>query len=92
MSERVTMTTTAIHSLISVPFGHSREFTFEGRDVTVTRTEDGLHLIAEDDRTVTIHPQPNGRYILSGPTRSDTRSEPLSYEDAVRIGLERLVR
>ncbi|MFC4242686.1 hypothetical protein ACFOYW_04810 [Gryllotalpicola reticulitermitis] len=86
------MTTTAIHSLIAVPFGHSRDFDFEGRSVTVTRTESGLHLIAEDHRTVTIHPQPNGHYILSGPGETDSRSEPVSYEEAVRIGLERLVR
>ena len=86
------MTSTAIHSLIGVPFGHSREFVFEGRDVTVTRTEDGLHLIAEDHRTITIHPQPNGDYILSGPNATDTRSQPVSYEDAIRIALERLIR
>ncbi|HEY0248822.1 MAG TPA: hypothetical protein VGC45_11240 [Gryllotalpicola sp.] len=82
--------TTAIQSPIAVPFGHSRDFDIAGRAVTVARTETGLYLLIEDRRSAVIHPQPNGRYIVTGPDEADPRSEPVSYEQAVRICLIRL--
>ncbi|GAA4192631.1 MULTISPECIES: hypothetical protein [Gryllotalpicola] len=82
--------TTAIRSQTAVPFGHSREFVIGGRTVTVTRTESGLYLISQDDRLAVVHPQPNGRYIVTGPGERDVRSEPVDYETAIDICLARL--
>ncbi|GAA4191314.1 hypothetical protein GCM10022288_21910 [Gryllotalpicola kribbensis] len=84
------MKTTAIRSQIAVPFGHSREFDIAGRIVTVTRTENGLYLVIEDGRSAVVHPQPNGRYVVTGPHEADVRSEPVDYETAIDISLARL--
>jgi hypothetical protein len=84
------MKTTAIRSQIAVPFGHSREFDVDERTVTITRTELGLYLVAQGDRSAVVHPQPNGRYIVTGPAEDGVRSEPVSYEAAIDICLARL--